>query len=343
MKKGPFSIGLWSSAGLVLFASMSSALGTELYCTPVSSFSINPGSIEVQRDIAVGQPIGDWVESNSAVSYVDCNYDYYPHDPIVSGVKSYNKLAGMTYGGYTVFSTNLAGIGFIIEGKAYFSTTSSWSSWQGVMAGTYERDLSTTAHSVGVHPSVTNQARIRLIKTGDVTGGNLSGSAGSFYAGLRSRGWFSSEVPITFSGGRVATLSCSVIQSKITVQLGKHTKGEFSGIGSGTDWHNFNIEVDCDTNAHINVRIDAVADPSHQAGVLKINDRSGDMAASGVGIQLYYRPDNSPVTFGQDKFYWRSRRGGGEIVQLKARYYQTGERIAPGTANGTATFTLTYK
>ncbi|WP_347254505.1 fimbrial protein [Leminorella grimontii] len=343
MKKGPFSIGLWSTVGLVLFANVPPAQGAELYCMPVSSFSINVGNVSVQRDISVGQPIGDWIESSSAVSYVECNYDYYPSDPIVSGIKSYNSFAGITYNGHAVFNTNLTGVGFIIEGKAYFNTTSSWSSWAGVSAGTDQRDLLATGHRVGFHPHIMNQARIRLIKTGDVTSGDLSGAIGSFYAGLRTRGWFSSEVPITFSGGKVTALSCSVAQSRISVRLGEQDKSQFSGIGSGTEWQDVNIMLNCNQNARINVRIDALADLSRLPGVLKIDDQQEDMKAEGVGIQLYYRLSNQPVQFGQEAFYYQSPYGGQEIVQLKARYCQTKEKITAGRANGTATFTLTYK
>ncbi|XQK62274.1 fimbrial protein [Escherichia coli] len=108
-------------------------------------------------------------------------------------------------------------------------------------------------------------------------------------------------------------------------------------------WQAFNIGLDCDKSARINVQIDAVQDPSNVAGVMKLDSAPGDMAATGIGVQLFFAPDNSAVQFGQSRYYYTSPNGGTETVQLKARYYQTAATITAGVANATATFTLTYK
>ncbi|EKS7426591.1 TPA: hypothetical protein K8E21_001226 [Enterobacter cancerogenus] len=76
---------------------------------------------------------------------------------------------------------------------------------------------------------------------------------------------------------------------------------------------------------------------------MKLDSAPGDMAAKGGGLQLYFAPDDSAVQFSQSRYYSTSPYGGSETVQLKSRYYQTTSAITAGTANATATFTLTYK
>jgi type 1 fimbria pilin len=149
---------------------------------------------------------------------------------------------------------------------------------------------------------------------------------------------------VTLNGtNTVTSAACNVTAQDVNVPLGQRKKSEFAGPGSATGWTAFNIVLDCNKSARINVRIDAEQDPSNVAGVMKLDSAPGDMAATGVGIQLYFRPDNSAVQFGQSRYYYTSPSGGSEIVPLKARYYQTLGTMTAGTANGTATFTLSYK
>lgn len=179
--------------------------------------------------------------------------------------------------------------------------------------------------------------RIELIKTGKINGGALK--LGD-YAVFGMGGVQLTALSIG-GGGLIVPVGCTVTQTNISVPMGKHCKSEFRGIGSAAAWKDFDISLECNQYAKINVRIDAVADSS-APGVMRLDSEPGDMAALGVGIQLYYRLNNQPVQFGQQTFYRQSEYGGNESVQLKARYYQTKEPIVPGRANGTATFTLTY-
>jgi len=75
-------------------------------------------------------------------------------------------------------------------------------------------------------------------------------------------------------------------------------------------------------------------------GVLKIT-QGGSGTATGVGIQVV---DNQgvPVKFGEDTLVGPSKNGD-YVLPYTARYYQTGNKVTPGRADGTATFTLDYK
>jgi type 1 fimbria pilin len=86
--------------------------------------------------------------------------------------------------------------------------------------------------------------------------------------------------------------------------------------------------------------MDATQDPSNEQGVLKIT-QGGTSTATGVGIQVI---DNQsvPVKFGDDALVGTSKDGD-YVLPYTARYFQTGDKVTPGRADGTATFTLDYK
>ena len=312
-------------------------------CVPGGNFSVSYGTITVQRDVVVGQPISDWLVSSQGVVYQNCNYDNVPQYPISSGIKSTNSRASITWNGEAVFNTNISGVGFVLEGRTSFDSTPLPNSWTGIESGQSQVFPALTSHISGDHPSINAQMRLRLIKTGEITPGTLSGSVGRFIAGTRDNAGWSTEVPVTFSGGQIMNVGCTVTTPDVSVLLGPHKKSEFSGPGTATEWKTFTIGLNCDKSAHINVQIDGTHVPSGANGVMALDSEAGDMAATGVGVQLFFTPDNSPVTFGQSKDYYTSPYGGTETVQLKARYYQTGATMTAGTANATATFTLTYR
>lgn len=182
--------------------------------------------------------------------------------------------------------------------------------------------------------------KLELIKTGRISGGKLQSGDYVIYG---VGGALISKLVIA-GGGNIMTPSCSLLSPNINVPLGRHLTSEFDHPGSTTSWQSFDIHLNCNQGARIAMRIDATADASSAPGVMQLDQQKGDMAASGVGIQLWYRPGGgSPVVFGRDTYYYTSVYGGAEVVKLQARYYQTGERIIAGKANGTATFTLTYR
>lgn len=329
--------------GLVILLVISG--GAKAACDAVGSFTISPGSITVQRDVTVGQPFTDWIYSNSGLAYKNCNYDSQLQYNIENGIKSYNgRTSGLNYNGETVFNTNLAGVGFVIEGNAQIGS-GAWVGWQGILAGTAEETVVKTSHNNGDRPAFTDQVRIRLIKTGNIQTGALSGNIGYFFAGVRETASWNTELPISFSGGQITSVSCSVTTNPVNVTLGNHDKSEFSGVGTATAWQSFNIGLSCNQGAKINVRIDPSAGAvGSLTDVMKLDDASSSSTATGIGVQLWFQPNGgSAVKFGQETYYWTSGNGGAETVQLKARYYQTTQTITPGKANATATFTLTYK
>ena len=182
--------------------------------------------------------------------------------------------------------------------------------------------------------------KAELIKTGAITPGTLTPGVLA-RASIDSRFYFAN---VTLGGtNTVTTTACTILTPELYVLLGDHEKSNFYGPGAYTEWKDFWIELECDKDARIYVQVDAEQDPTNVPGVMKLDSAPGDIAATGVGVQLYFAPDDRAVRFGQRRIYYISPGGGTETVQFKARYYQTAPRVSAGVASATATFTLTYR
>lgn len=281
-----------------------------------------PAQISVQADMPVGSVFYEAQTSfGSSGQYASCASGSYNR-----GVKYQNGWVADSSG---IAPTNVAGVGV----RLYWVYSSST-----ILVP--DDPYMTGTGPVGIYwPSGTPSWKIQLIKTGDITGGTLQSGAWAVYG-------VGNTLITTLNiggGGAITPTGCTVTNPDIPVPLGDHKKSEFGGAGSATAWQAFNIDLNCNKDARINVQIDAAQDPSNVAGVMKLDSAPGDMAATGVGVQLYFATDNSAIQFGQSKYYNTSPNGGSETVQLKARYYQTASAVTAGLANATATFTLTYK
>lgn len=278
------------------------------------------GSVVVQRDAAVGSVIatastGAYHGGNTLAG---CTTAWTYHWEL-------SKWGTLSPLGGGIYNTNLPGIGIRL------TNTSS--------GKVIPYDQSTNANTYVYISGI----KAELIKTGDITSGTLSTGvlARASAVAAASQLYFAN---VTLNGSNtVSSAACSVSTPTVDVPLGQHQKSEFSGVGSATEWETFSIGLDCDKSARINVQIDATQDPSNVPGVMKLDSTAGDVAASGVGVQVYFAPDDSAVQFGQSRYYDTSPNGGAETVQLKARYYQTSSAVTAGSANATATFTLSYK
>ena len=192
-----------------------------------------------------------------------------------------------------------------------------------------------------------SQFQVELIKTGPVTGnGPLAAGTYTRYYG---DGDPSKSAITTFLNGNgitIITPSCTVDTGSrnISVPLGKVARNRFEGVGTTAGDKPFKIQLNCQPGQNaqnfIYLRMDAQQDPATIApGVLKITGGTG--IAAGVGIQVL-DAKAAPVTFGGDVLVGPSKDGA-YVLPYTARYYQTGGTVTVGRADGTATFTLSYK
>lgn len=140
-----------------------------------------------------------------------------------------------------------------------------------------------------------------LIKTGDITGGTLN-------TGMLARASVANQfyfANVTLNGTNTITSeSCTVTTNPVNVSLDSHDKDEFSGVGTTTTRKTFDIGLNCNKGARINVRIDPAAGAvDNMTDVMKLDDAGSGTTASGVGVQLWFRPNGgSAVKFGGRHF-----------------------------------------
>lgn len=196
---------------------------------------------------------------------------------------------------------------------------------------------------------------VELIKTGPITaGGVLTGKFAYWYGGQGSN-VIGDYASYTWSGGGVVVQpilpTCKVSTSSIAVPLKDVSAHIFTGIGKTSSGQSFNITLLCsggttgpDTNIY--VTLTDQTDPGNFSDTLRLTN---DSTASGIGIQVLfgttvikYGPDSSAAG---NKNQWKAGSYGQGAFQipLTARYIQTAPAVKGGTANGRATFTMSYQ
>ncbi|MGU7785163.1 fimbrial protein [Burkholderia sp. PU8-34] len=140
--------------------------------------------------------------------------------------------------------------------------------------------------------------------------------------------------------------TCTTTTPSVYVDLGANKLSTSSGLGSGmgstSAAKGFSIGLRCDTGVAGNFGVSLMLDGNSvdaSNGVLSLSSSS---TAKGVGIQLL-RSDNLPVPIGTPWKVGDLASSSSLSVPLAARYMQTGASARPGTANGSATFTIIYK
>ncbi|MGO4393822.1 fimbrial protein [Variovorax sp. M-6] len=192
-----------------------------------------------------------------------------------------------------------------------------------------------------------SQFKVELFKTGPATGnGPLAAGTYTRYYGDGDPSMSAITTFLNGNGITIITPSCTVDTGSrnISVPLGKVARSRFEGVGTTAGDKPFKIQLNCQPGQNaqnfIYLRMDAQQDPATTApGVLKITGGTG--IAGGVGIQVL-DAKAAPVTFGGEVLVGPSKDGA-YVLPYTARYYQTGSAVTAGRADGTATFTLSYK
>ncbi|HDL6960992.1 TPA: spore coat protein U domain-containing protein [Yersinia enterocolitica] len=134
---------------------------------------------------------------------------------------------------------------------------------------------------------------------------------------------------------------CTLNTSSINFNLGEQQQKDFTRIGFTGREGKQKITLTCDPNTKYSLQVDGTAESGHQ-GVIKLTSGSG--AATGLGVQLL--ANNNVIEINQAKEMGTTAASGTNLreeIDITARYYQTGNTVTPGTANATATFTMTYQ
>ena len=147
---------------------------------------------------------------------------------------------------------------------------------------------------------------------------------------------------------KIKTLGCET--PNLTVDLGKHAKSDFSGVGSTSTPKTFNFAVnncDRDMNAVKYTFNPASGITLEESGTANqhLSVKTGTGAATGIGVQVLYSNDTL-VPFGTPTALnppYNKLAGGDYKVAMKARYIQTAATISAGRADSALEFTMTYE
>jgi len=194
--------------------------------------------------------------------------------------------------------------------------------------------------------SAASRFQVELFKIAPVTGNGplAQGTYTQYYSVADMQSVLTTN--LLGEGITIITPSCSVDlgSRNILVQFGKVPKDSFKGRGSTTAERKFSIKLNCKAGQNaentVYLRMDAQQDPSNEQGVLQPT-RGVPNLATGVGIQVVDEK-NVPVKFGEEALVGMSRNGD-YVLNYTARYFQTGNQVTPGRADGTATFSIEYK
>ena len=194
---------------------------------------------------------------------------------------------------------------------------------------------------------------VYTIKTGPITeGGVIPGgrvaqltfpSAGNFDA------YFWNVGPRVINPG---TPTCSVTTPSVPVSLDTVESRVFTGVGTPSPEVRFNIGLNCTggavgINGNAYMTLTDQTNPANRGNILSL---TADSVARGVGIQILDGSGNV-VSYGADsaavdnpnRFFAAQTRNGVVNIPLSARYVQTEPMITNGSANGRATFTMSYQ
>jgi major type 1 subunit fimbrin (pilin) len=297
-----------------------------------------PASISVRRDTPDGAEISPWIYS-AYVPWADCT----THDS--SAGVGYEPPPGlsptplMVYGqviGYTVFQTNVPGIGVAFAGTTgidggYWLINPGSRAFPWPWAGK-------TSHN----GSYALQGRLSavLVKTGPVAAGTVS--LPSMRAGV---GEESNLLPIyktfTFSDIQIVPPSCLV--SGASVELGDVATAGFRGVGTATGGRNFTLKLDGCPAGFRSIDIQFHPANGAVAGYEDVSKLNGGNTAQGVGVKLQWA-DGSTLRW-DSKLKVPGYTGQAADIQLKmnAAYYQIAPVIQPGTADASFEVTLFYE
>lgn len=320
------------------------AYGATYTCISNGSRTLTIPSMTVMRDAAIGSEIMT-VSATNVVAYgCALNSTDDPSYGEYFGVRGYGVPAGQINGrNIYVLGSAATGVGYAI-----YAATQDVKSY--ITAGDNELDVLSNAKTLGSSNRTASALKLTFYKIGPITNTSVPTQlVAAFYdrqsVSSGSPGVdISPNYPIYTSGVGVLSAGCEVQRSQISVSLGSVNRSRFGGSYGDTGGEQFfSVPLVCDAGTRVRISIDSGA-----AGVLNANkgvinlDSSGDgTAASGVALQILQ--GGTPVVISSFLTMGVPGETGEYNLAFSARYFRTADKMTPGTANATATFTMSYE
>ncbi|OWY26411.1 fimbrial protein [Herbaspirillum robiniae] len=342
--------------------------------TPHTAFVNFPATVSVPRDSAASDLLTDWIQANSSDNWVCAGAIGAGHGvgfwfDQVSALQAFTTIDGTRY---AIMRTNLAGIGIIA--KARFSGESANSIGTPPVPQSFERSIGadtffynqtatlirgTAAQDGGqilASARVTMSlalVRIGRVQAGTMSAGTLGNTGVRFLTRSSARPEFALRYthPVTFSAVNIVAQTCSITPPG-PVNLGTIPVKTFTGVGSVTPWGTsglFSITVNCSgVKSKVHMVLTDQQNPGNVSSTLPLTRAS---TATGVGIQIFHSGGATPISFGPDsslpgttnQFLAFTSDNNTVKMDFNTRFIQTANRVTSGTANGIATFTMSYQ
>lgn len=302
------------------------------YCSAGAPGTINfPSTIAIQRDV----PIGATLATGQLITSINCDAEGGNGSWLVRPSTNNSDYGTTTL--TEIRQTPVSGVG--IRWINLDSNTGTNLTWSTAALNSY------TSGGRGIAQTgiTTFTDTFELVKTGPIIT-NTMPSRVLYYSYENPDDPNQSVRPLfefTLNSLNVVVLACNVTQTIIPVNLGNGIQSKiFTRLGSTSPDTPFSIPLDCDANARVNFQIDGnESAETAQPGILRLN--SGNDSATGLGVQILH--NGNSIALGTPIFDSVTTSSGPYNINFVARYYQTRNTVTAGTANATATFTLTYQ
>lgn len=310
--------------------------------------TVDLGTLNIPRDAPLGTVIGSgWVDVSPNTSSMD-HLSCFSRPGITTSIDSGSvvnniSVAGQSIPAGSVYSTNIPGVGIVFKSSTL--------------------DLTTTS---GTPPYFPYAVRVPALKTFNIT--TISVNVLLVKTGVIAMGsqQLKSSSQIKVDGADVIekmTVTGTIIRSEcvlpttskqITVPMGNISLSELKTTNDqSAHMQSFEIPL---TNcvsvntankgnqkepSYVNLSLSGNAGSAivnSSSGVLGLNSQS---TASGVGVQIL-QEGGAPMPLGKS-VQMKKVTDGAMSIGFDARYVKTNDAPTPGSANASATFTITYK
>ncbi|MEQ0826539.1 fimbrial protein [Enterobacter dykesii] len=298
-------------------------LTVDMVTTPVVSF----GVVTVQRDAPIGTIIATAAMNNSAHAFAN--------NGAICDLMAIMNYAGAIKNNSleNVYDTNIPGVGI-----SFYIGGNSSNGYASAPPGTQIMEITNT--NKYLYPPT-----IRLIKTGNITSGDLSNELIATVLFYNKADATDSTQGVFFLSGtnRVTQLACTITNGKtLSFPIGDVPADEFKSLGMvSRETSQIDLGLDCDEGANINIKLTGSQNPdSSDASVLALTNQGQNGVADGIGVEILY--NNSPLELNKTLVLKKSS-GGRETFPLTAVYIQTKNKVIAGKANATATLDISYQ
>jgi len=279
--------------------------------------------VSIQRDAAVGSIL--FTQTYSTGKDMNQGFASCSTDPSAVGKYTLYGVGAAVSGYKNVYETSVPGVGITVatgDSRYFFSSPGQ----EVPFAGTWQWSYWGRSYT------------ITLTKINPATG---SGNTGQIRAVMSLSGINPDPVTISLLGANIKTLACSINNTTFSVPMGDIPAADFTGTGSTPKSSTFDLGMDCDADANINITLRGTQTPdSDDMSIISLSNYGQPGVADGVGVQLLYggKPINVNELINLEK-----SSGGQESLPFTVRYIQTKGMVKPGSANATLTLDITYQ